>query len=444
MSALREDQILISKDVSLLDDTQWEEFELKRVQVFENETCSKLVNLFDANLDKPLVVRGYLQKVEPEQEHLVLNPGYTKTPIEITGVLQYALAQFVDGTLGVWAAGKAGWYEVSPAASYKGIYAVMIEGVKLWYFVQDCHTVGNRLRKKSLENVVQAIVASHDWAHDDEDEAQELLKKHSSFLQSQMQRDVINIKKWEQMPLWIYLKANNHASDSAAAVNANNATLHRVGIKEETVTKTETSLSSPPPISRLHSKHSAKRSPHAAKGSLRPKPKVSKKVTARRAVLSSGNEEASSDDERETKRLAIEDQTMSDAMDEAVELPLKLHPDPNLVGKKTIDFEVVPLPSTKPQGPGDVWTCTVDGCVHRIYAGSDRDGQKRIREHLAEHIPETKRKLALVVEESRLRLPVQNLVDRIRFLAQQYELKEQAAAQTSTRRLTSHPKKSKR
>ncbi|KAK7627660.1 hypothetical protein IWX47DRAFT_787764 [Phyllosticta citricarpa] len=75
-------------------------------------------------------------------------------------------------------------------------------------------------------------------------------------------------------------------------------------------------------------------------------------------------------------------------------------------------------PSVEANSPGDVWRCTIDGCVHRVYGASSDPSQAMIAEHLDQHDTRTKEAIDLVKsEESRSNLPVTNLIKRIREMA---------------------------
>ena len=81
---------------------------------------------------------------------------------------------------------------------------------------------------------------------------------------------------------------------------------------------------------------------------------------------------------------------------------------PKFLPRKYLELQVVEydLPSTEPQGPGDLWTCTFEGCYHRVHEASTVDGKKRIKEHFKTHALSAQEKIDLVVNESRPYLPV--------------------------------------
>ncbi|KAK8154488.1 hypothetical protein IWX90DRAFT_391220 [Phyllosticta citrichinensis] len=75
-------------------------------------------------------------------------------------------------------------------------------------------------------------------------------------------------------------------------------------------------------------------------------------------------------------------------------------------------------PSIEANSPGDIWRCTVDGCVHKVYGASTEPSQALIAEHLDQHDTRRKEAIELVKsEESRSHLPVTNLIKRIREMA---------------------------
>ncbi|OJD30598.1 uncharacterized protein BKCO1_5800028 [Diplodia corticola] len=74
--------------------------------------------------------------------------------------------------------------------------------------------------------------------------------------------------------------------------------------------------------------------------------------------------------------------------------------------------------SVEANSPGDVWRCTHDGCVHKVYGASLDESQVLIAEHLDEHDARRKEAVSLArSEELRSNLPVSNLIKRIRDMA---------------------------
>ena len=57
--------------------------------------------------------------------------------LEIEAVARYAYGQYDDGSIALWALGKAGWFELEPSRKYRPIFDGMIEAVVLLYYIAD-------------------------------------------------------------------------------------------------------------------------------------------------------------------------------------------------------------------------------------------------------------------------------------------------------------------
>lgn len=81
---------------------------------------------------------------------------------------------------------------------------------------------------------------------------------------------------------------------------------------------------------------------------------------------------------------------------------------PKYLPRKYLELRVVEydLPSTEPQGPGNLWTCTFEGCFYRVHEASKPDGGARIVEHFKSHATRAQEKIDLALNESRPYLPV--------------------------------------
>ena len=81
---------------------------------------------------------------------------------------------------------------------------------------------------------------------------------------------------------------------------------------------------------------------------------------------------------------------------------------PKYLPRKYLELRVVEydLPSTEPQGPGDLWTCTFEGCSYRVHGASISDGKARVMEHFETHAIHAQEKIDLALNESRPYLPV--------------------------------------
>ena len=98
---------------------------------------------------------------------------------------------------------------------------------------------------------------------------------------------------------------------------------------------------------------------------------------------------------------------------------------PTFLPRKYLELSVntYEIPTTQPQGPGDLWTCSFEGCHRREHQASTAEGQERVRAHLRTHVvnggggTDAKEKIDLVLDESRPYLPVNNLVRKLQAFA---------------------------
>ena len=87
------------------------------------------------------------------------------------------------------------------------------------------------------------------------------------------------------------------------------------------------------------------------------------------------------------------------------ELPLRWKSDTQAVeGSSRPPFMITTerMPSSEPQGPGDVWVCTYDGCLRKVYGASKEPGKGLVQEHLKMHSQEGEDRVELVRKEGEL------------------------------------------
>lgn len=75
----------------------------------------------------------------------VLDEDYQNKRIVIENVTHYAYGQHDDGEIGVWVAGRAGWFAISPAKGYRPMFNDAVEAIDMLYFLADRH---QRKRKR--------------------------------------------------------------------------------------------------------------------------------------------------------------------------------------------------------------------------------------------------------------------------------------------------------
>lgn len=184
----REENVLAARDPSVVDENDWEEFSLTDVKVLIPGK-SRYANLLTASPENPVQVVGTLDEVEEGQESLVLDEDYLSKRIVIDNVTHYAYGQHDDGEVGIWVAGRAGWFSISPARGYRPMFNEMVEAIDLLYFVVDRHQWKRRKRKNwnpSFEYLCDEYVTHTHGICEDGDDSAEVIYKHHSFLLSQM------------------------------------------------------------------------------------------------------------------------------------------------------------------------------------------------------------------------------------------------------------------
>ncbi|KAE8392199.1 hypothetical protein BDV23DRAFT_151802 [Aspergillus alliaceus] len=184
----REDSVLAARDPSLADENDWEEFSLSEVRVLVPGK-SRYANLLAASPDNPVQVTGCLDEVEEEQESLVLDQDYLTKRIVLENVTHYAYGQHDDGEVGIWVAGRAGWFSISPARGYRPMFNDVVEAIDLLYFLADRHQKRRSKRrnwKPSLEYLCEEYVSHTHGICEDNDDSAEVFYKHHHFLLTQM------------------------------------------------------------------------------------------------------------------------------------------------------------------------------------------------------------------------------------------------------------------
>ncbi|KAJ9257856.1 hypothetical protein DTO212C5_8793 [Paecilomyces variotii] len=184
----REENVLAARDPSIDDENDWQEFSLTDVKVLIPGK-SRYANLLTASAENPVRVTGSLDEVEEEQESLVLDEDYLSKRIVIDNVTHYAYGQHDDGEVGIWVAGQAGWYSITPARGYRPVFNEMVEAIDLLYFLADRHQRRRGKRKNwnpTVEYLCDEYVNHTHGICEDGDDSAEVFYKHHSFLISQM------------------------------------------------------------------------------------------------------------------------------------------------------------------------------------------------------------------------------------------------------------------
>ncbi|KIV87526.1 hypothetical protein PV11_03065 [Exophiala sideris] len=206
MSTLPEYRVLRPLDPVPDDVNEWPDFALREAKIFY-QGKGRYADLLHASEETPLCVLGELMPLDDEHDDLVLieNPLYAR--VKIDNVTNYSFGQDDDGKPVIWAAGKAGWYEISPSDRYLSHYNDTVEAIDLFYFMVDQHQKIPRKRQRfgfMIDPFLTEYQKHTGYRINDDDEAMETIHKHHRFLLKQMieEREGLN---WSQTYLWKHL-----------------------------------------------------------------------------------------------------------------------------------------------------------------------------------------------------------------------------------------------
>ncbi|KIY03757.1 uncharacterized protein Z520_00448 [Fonsecaea multimorphosa CBS 102226] len=206
MSTLPEERVLKPLDPVPNDVNDWPDFALRETKIFY-QGKGRYADLLQASEETPLCVVGELMPLDDEQEHIALieKPLYAR--IKIDNVTNYSFGQDDNGKPVIWAAGKAGWYEISPSDRYLSHYNDTLEAIDLFYFMVDQHQKLARKHQKfgfMIDPFLTEYQKHTGYRIDDDDEAMETIHKHHRFLLRQMLEEREGID-WSQTYLWKHL-----------------------------------------------------------------------------------------------------------------------------------------------------------------------------------------------------------------------------------------------
>ncbi|EXJ84480.1 hypothetical protein A1O3_05148 [Capronia epimyces CBS 606.96] len=206
MSTYPEERVLKPLDPVPDDVNEWPDFALREAKIF-HQGKGRYADLLQASEETPLCVLGELMPLDDDQEYLALidDPLYVR--IKIENVTNYSFGQDDNGKPVIWAAGKAGWYEISPSDRYLSYYNDTVEAIDLFYFMVDKQQKLPRKRQKfgfMIDPFLTEYQKHTGYRIDDDDEAMETIHKHHRFLLRQMIEEREGID-WSQTYLWKHL-----------------------------------------------------------------------------------------------------------------------------------------------------------------------------------------------------------------------------------------------
>jgi hypothetical protein len=236
---LPEESILQSQGPVPEDLNDWPDFTLTDAKV-RIPGSFNYANLLEARADYPLSVTGRLSRLDIQRSKLgtftlsprvcsvtdsrsraVIHPKYTQVQLRINHCTQYAFGQDPSGKSQIWAAGKAGWFEIIPSTRYTPLYDEIVKAIDLVYFLSDAHqkfASRRPVRGAKVEELLVLYQQHTDYRVDDNAEVEAVLEKHHTFLIRQMLEGWEGIN-WARTHLWSYfsrLYPDEVAQDSTA------------------------------------------------------------------------------------------------------------------------------------------------------------------------------------------------------------------------------------
>ncbi|KAK4992254.1 hypothetical protein LTR50_001234 [Elasticomyces elasticus] len=193
----------------------WPDLQLRQVEVHDTSSPSQLVSLLTATRFNPVTVTGKLQPLADSDVHLLLHsPLHRTQPIRIDDVQIYSYGLYEDGSAGLWAGGRAGWFRImEPTRAYRATFYKMIEALRVLYFAADEYNTPVKLKRKCYESapdpartitqLFQNYATRHADTCSDAKEAEAVFVKHKDFLITSM----IARKEgliWSDLPLYKY------------------------------------------------------------------------------------------------------------------------------------------------------------------------------------------------------------------------------------------------
>ncbi|KAK3679976.1 hypothetical protein LTR78_000353 [Recurvomyces mirabilis] len=218
-SSLPESAVLHPLDPASTTNTdEWPEFELNNARVYHPSDRTQTASLLVATEHNPLIVVGDVQlhSMPKQSSHLIRQQNHGRSAaIDIGEVRSFAYGQFADGSIALWAAGRAGWFRLKPARSYRETYNDMSEAIKMLYFVADAYREPRRHNKArnttstrppySAGEIFDNYAEQELGGINERVQAMGRVEKHADFLLSSMLAKKEGVD-WSRNPLYMYLK----------------------------------------------------------------------------------------------------------------------------------------------------------------------------------------------------------------------------------------------
>lgn len=246
-----------------LDDSLWPIFVLTDAVVYRKTKDGKpgeIANACNVDLEGPFIIQGRLDIDLSNEEQAqartsslrlarvlivhftddglaVRDYTYKNAYIQISANVMYSIGWDL---VAVWSAGKSGWYEILPAPKYQAMHDTVLEGITIYYLVQEVYEqarnkAGKGKRHKALqmplEKLLLGVRTANSLRFDGTltftkyasrlgdgvtfSEAKERCQKHAPFLLAHFGKDPLRnadgdqIGRWNATSFYQWLTAEN-------------------------------------------------------------------------------------------------------------------------------------------------------------------------------------------------------------------------------------------
>lgn len=202
-----------------LDDEQDEDVAepvLEEAAVFKMDGTT-MANVLEMTAHGPFIVRGKLIVDTPKSRRRLFNPKVKSIYIEISQSTQYSIGWGFRGNPcpSVWIAGASGWMEITPSRQYRPIYDKMMEGITLYYRIQDAYNdlIGSKTGAKRAAVMTKTPIREifFKYAHRVGDgvllpEVERRCDDHALFLLDQFSKEMKENFDWTECGFVRYMK----------------------------------------------------------------------------------------------------------------------------------------------------------------------------------------------------------------------------------------------
>ncbi|KAH0371318.1 hypothetical protein KCU65_g1892, partial [Aureobasidium melanogenum] len=202
-----ETSILRPRDPAQLTSDDWPEFELKQAFVFDPEDPNRApVSLLHAGHYRPLSITGKLEPPNSRNADSWLDKSvHRAVQIELTDIKEFSYGEYGDGSLDIWAAGKAGWFTIKPSRAYREMYTDMTQALKLLYFMADSYKALRKYADLSAPHFFRKCSEAGLEGSKDVADVAEIFTKHRHFLIASMLTNKEGLQ-WYRVPLYTWFQ----------------------------------------------------------------------------------------------------------------------------------------------------------------------------------------------------------------------------------------------